>query len=789
MEQLADLKFTARTPSVRAKRMRVTVPAAVCEQAMLPAGHQMDVTIPENVGPGNTMDVIVPRLTSQTRLRKRKTNSPMDTDTIVPTGIHLSTLPASTFFARPGSSLGLWFQLILGLLGSVLQIIGLLIAVVGLPIAVILRRPAMKVFKFLFKYGYRIYLTSFGQWIHNRMVDAAHSTDELVNGHRGVIRPTHLNGCTIWPIPILFDNYSYLIIDHATNQAAAVDPAAPLVVLAFAKRLGVDLVTVFTTHGHHDHAGGNLKIKELNSGIEIVGCPSTNDREAIPALTKAAEEGDIISVGQTRVQVIETPCHTKGHLCYVVLPAAETNAGCSVGAILSSNAPTTPMSASTSEAQAVFTGDTMFVGGVGAFFHGTATDMLNSLRKLHLALPDTCKVFVGHEYSSMLLQLGAWVEPSNGYLQERFHWASTRDVASEPTVPSTMQWERRTNPWLRMAMGMNGDDIRDEHDAHGMRVRAELEAAVQSRLAQYETQSCWRRQMGVAPKDWLVVKTDTADEQRNIVFEGRSFLSKGLVPQEEPLEGVQQGAAIRQTTHPLTIAPSVLSNADRLLQMPNPLSALDDGCGCPEGPEAWIAGGEDGDSGAGEAMGGSVPNTPGIRRFVEEVLPSTPDVAADNKLHEKSSMGDSMDGSADPQGGIQTCFSDATIDIPLRTSDSADGSADPDGDAALSSLAVGAAGNKGQSKGDKASLEARYQRLLGLASSLISFKSASLTTGYNKNLAHPEAYGGMRLPPMHRDVSRIVLSNHCYMCYDSGEDWAPPPPSPWKEDERSGVQL
>ena len=59
------------------------------------------------------------------------------------------------------------------------------------------------------------------------------------------------------PIPVRKDNYSYLIVDDAANEAAAVDPYTPSKVKEAADRFGVKVVAGITTHHHDDHSGGN----------------------------------------------------------------------------------------------------------------------------------------------------------------------------------------------------------------------------------------------------------------------------------------------------------------------------------------------------------------------------------------------------------------------------------------------------------------------------------------------------------------------------------------------------
>ena len=64
------------------------------------------------------------------------------------------------------------------------------------------------------------------------------------------------------PVPVRDDNYAYLLVDTATNQAAAVDPYDVPKVQAAAEKAGVQIVANITTHHHYDHSGGN-KVSSL----------------------------------------------------------------------------------------------------------------------------------------------------------------------------------------------------------------------------------------------------------------------------------------------------------------------------------------------------------------------------------------------------------------------------------------------------------------------------------------------------------------------------------------------
>lgn len=137
-----------------------------------------------------------------------------------------------------------------------------------------------------------------------------------------------------------------------------------------------------------------------------------------PALTVPASLSTFpasINIGETEVVVMETPCHTKGHVLYCV---------------------TNGKGRALSDAEAVFSGDTVFIGGVGAFFHGNARDMETNLNKRMAALPDSALLFCGHEYSVDNLRFAAWLEPDSVDVIGRFLLASAKRNTGEPTVPS-----------------------------------------------------------------------------------------------------------------------------------------------------------------------------------------------------------------------------------------------------------------------------------------------------------------------------------------------------------------
>jgi len=176
-------------------------------------------------------------------------------------------------------------------------------------------------------------------------------------------------------VPQLSDNYAYLVIDPATREAGVVDCAEAPAVLAEVARRNVTLVAVLATHHHFDHVGGNKDLLAKLPNLRIYG--SADDAPRIPGITDRLRDGDPVSVGQLKGRVILIPAHTSGHVAYYF-----------------------------SEAQTVFTGDTLFAGGCGRLFEGDAAQMRASLGKL-ASLPDSTRVYCGHEYTKKNLEFAA----------------------------------------------------------------------------------------------------------------------------------------------------------------------------------------------------------------------------------------------------------------------------------------------------------------------------------------------------------------------------------------------
>jgi len=217
-------------------------------------------------------------------------------------------------------------------------------------------------------------------------------------------------------IPVLSDNYVYLVRDRATGKTAVVDPAVSEPVQQRLSALGWTLSHILNTHHHGDHVGGNLALKAA-TGCTIVGPRA--DRDRIPGIDMALGEGEVFRLGDSEARVYDVPGHTRGHIAYWF-----------------------------ADSEALFCGDTLFACGCGRMFEGTPAQMWASLSKLR-ALPEATRVYCAHEYTQSNIRFALSVDPGNKALQERSRRVDALRAQSLPTVPSTIGEERATNPFLR----------------------------------------------------------------------------------------------------------------------------------------------------------------------------------------------------------------------------------------------------------------------------------------------------------------------------------------------------
>jgi hydroxyacylglutathione hydrolase len=219
-------------------------------------------------------------------------------------------------------------------------------------------------------------------------------------------------------IPVLSDNYAYLVIDEATNEAGVVDPSEAGPVAEAVKREGVNFTTIINTHHHWDHVGGNKELVQEYPDLRVYG--HKRDETRTPCISHMVDEGDTVSIGNLEGRFLFIPCHTSGHVAAYF--AAE---------------------------KVAFTGDTLFVAGCGRLFEGTAADMHNNMLKLS-ALPEDTRIYPGHEYTIKNLEFALTLEPNNAAVQAKLHWAQETRAKNQPTIPSTVAEEKTINPFIRV---------------------------------------------------------------------------------------------------------------------------------------------------------------------------------------------------------------------------------------------------------------------------------------------------------------------------------------------------
>ena len=216
-------------------------------------------------------------------------------------------------------------------------------------------------------------------------------------------------------VPVLTDNYVWLIHNRETEETAAVDPSVSEPVLAAAAARGWPLTQVLNTHWHPDHTGGNQGIKTST------GCTITAPAEAkrVSEVDRVVAEGDQVTVAGAEAVIWEIPAHTAGHIAYYF-----ENEGL------------------------IFVGDTMFAMGCGRLFEGTAEQMYSNLQRI-AALPGDVRIYCGHEYTLANGRFALHIEPGNEAIADRLARVQAQRAAGEITIPTTVAQERETNPFVR----------------------------------------------------------------------------------------------------------------------------------------------------------------------------------------------------------------------------------------------------------------------------------------------------------------------------------------------------
>jgi hydroxyacylglutathione hydrolase len=236
---------------------------------------------------------------------------------------------------------------------------------------------------------------------------------------------------TAEPVPILSDNYAWLLRDSATGATAIVDPAEPQPVIEALEKAGGRLDMILLTHHHADHVAGTDAVRQR------FNCPvygAAADQNRLPRLDNALREGDTVTLGSAPGRVIDTPGHTVGQINFFFPD----------GAVLLS-------------------GDTLFSLGCGRLIEGSADQMFASLRKL-AALPPETLVCCGHEYTESNARFALAVDPDNKALHAFVAKVEQLRAAGQPSVPSMLGEELKANPFLLAPTAARFADLRARKD-------------------------------------------------------------------------------------------------------------------------------------------------------------------------------------------------------------------------------------------------------------------------------------------------------------------------------------
>jgi hydroxyacylglutathione hydrolase len=220
---------------------------------------------------------------------------------------------------------------------------------------------------------------------------------------------------TASPVPILNDNYAWLLRESGTGATAIVDPADAQPVIEAIEKAGGRLDLILLTHHHADHIAG---VDEVRARFNCPVAGAAADMYRLPKLDEAVKEGDTVRLGDATAVVIETPGHTRGQINFFFAD----------GGILLS-------------------GDTLFSLGCGRLSEGTPAEMFASLRKL-AALPADTLVCCGHEYTESNARFALAVDPDNKALHEFVGRVEQLRAAGQPSVPSVLADELKANPFL-----------------------------------------------------------------------------------------------------------------------------------------------------------------------------------------------------------------------------------------------------------------------------------------------------------------------------------------------------
>jgi len=213
----------------------------------------------------------------------------------------------------------------------------------------------------------------------------------------------------VYQLPILRDNYIYLVANRNSKETLIIDPAEAALVITACSALDLTPVAILNTHHHWDHTDGNAELVAHYQLPVIAPGNQTPHTTCAPESTMRHIALDI--------HTITLPGHTLDHVAYHINDA-------------------------------LFCGDTLFGAGCGRIFEGTAEQMWHSLQKI-AQLPAETSLYCAHEYTLANLRFARQVDEENPQLKQRCLHDKQCRKQEKPTIPSTIGNERATNPFLR----------------------------------------------------------------------------------------------------------------------------------------------------------------------------------------------------------------------------------------------------------------------------------------------------------------------------------------------------
>lgn len=229
----------------------------------------------------------------------------------------------------------------------------------------------------------------------------------------------------------LLQNYIWMLVDTQKNEAVAIDPTEAQIVLDYCQQHDLKLKQIWITHKHGDHIGGVPELKKHTNAI--VYAPE-DEQQFIPIFDQLLNDQQQIQFNGLNIDILATPGHTLGHICYFI-----------------------------DALDALFCGDTLFAMGCGRLFEGSYEQMYRSLNRL-AAFPPRTKVYCTHEYTESNARFAITVEPENIALQQRLSDVILARQQQQITLPSTIELELQTNPFLRCQNVEQFQDIRKLKD-------------------------------------------------------------------------------------------------------------------------------------------------------------------------------------------------------------------------------------------------------------------------------------------------------------------------------------